>query len=328
MFKKGGLSQETGIMSGLDSPRRRYAQGSYAPRVGYAEGTNFFQKIYDVLNPSEETIVNRLQEKQKNLNEPFIKTNTYKEQQQKIKEELDKNKKPLVAGPFDYLQPKTESTVTSTGAGEGQSDLENLQDYMKMFEAAAAGDPDEARKSRYLELAKFGSNILAQPGGDLTGAIGKAASSSIGGLSKQMAADRAAKQSGKIMGLKAGLDQMDMGEFGKKIKSLAKFSGQSVESVAKKFLSGEDDFDKEYLAAAEASGVEPGASRKIYLENIKAMFKKNPDVAAKLNKPFPKKNAVPGEYYVLPGGQFTRWVDGEKVKPTEPGFFGDIDQEV
>ena len=38
MFKKGGLSQETGILSGLDSPRRSYAQGSYAPRVGYADG--------------------------------------------------------------------------------------------------------------------------------------------------------------------------------------------------------------------------------------------------------------------------------------------------
>ena len=37
MFRKGGLSQETGIMSGLD--RRGYAQGSYAPRVGYQDGS-------------------------------------------------------------------------------------------------------------------------------------------------------------------------------------------------------------------------------------------------------------------------------------------------
>ena len=37
MFRKGGLSQETGIMSGLD--RKGYAQGSYAPRVGYQAGT-------------------------------------------------------------------------------------------------------------------------------------------------------------------------------------------------------------------------------------------------------------------------------------------------
>ena len=37
MFRKGGLSRETGIMSGLD--RKGYAQGSYAPRVGYQKGS-------------------------------------------------------------------------------------------------------------------------------------------------------------------------------------------------------------------------------------------------------------------------------------------------
>ena len=38
LFRKGGLSRETGILSGLDAPRRGYAQGSYVPRVGYADG--------------------------------------------------------------------------------------------------------------------------------------------------------------------------------------------------------------------------------------------------------------------------------------------------
>jgi len=112
-----------------------------------------------------------------------------------------------------------------------------------------------------------------------------------------------------------------MGEFGKKIKALAKLSGQSLESVAKKFLSGDDDFDKIYLAAAEQAGVQAGEAQKTYLKNIKIMSNKNPSVAAKLNKPFPKKNPVEGEYYVLPEGQFTRYVNGEKIKPSEPGFY-------
>ena len=200
------------------------------------------------------------------------------------------------------------------GAGSGQSDLENLQDYMKMFEAAAAGDPDDARKSKYLELAKFGANLIAQPGGDLVGSIGKAASSS-------MADEAATKKSAKLMGLKAGLSQTDMGEFGKKIKALAKFSGRSEEDVAKKFLSGDDDFDKIYLEGAEQAGVEAGQAQLNYLSNIKTMANKRPDIAAKLNKGFPKKNPVEGEYYVLPGGEFTRFVDGEKLKPSNPGFY-------
>ena len=377
MFRKGGLSQETGIMSGLDSPRRSYAQGSYAPRVRYQTGTpegysfkdfaespigegimygipgavadtfytpiNLAGRLFGA-NPGLSARKDIRAQKDKFFgedregrmtDEEVQKTNFFgipfsaKSLKEKQQEEIDKEKRKIEKqNQIEGGTGTDTGTGTGTGAGEGQSDLENLQDYMKMFEAAAAGDPDEAKRSKWLELAKFGSNILAQPGGDLTGAIGKAASSSIGGLSKQMAADRTAKQTAKLMGLKAGLDKTDIGEFGKKMKALAKFSGQSMESVAKKFLAGETDFDKEYLVAAEAAGVEPGAGRKIYLENIKAMFKKNPDVAAKLNKPFPKKNAVEGEYYVLPGGQFTRWVDGEKVKPTEPGFFGDIDKEV
>ena len=236
-----------------------------------------------------------------------------KEKQQEV---IDKEKKKI-----EKSNKIDDGTGTGTGTGAGQSDLESLQDYMKMFEAAAAGDPDEARKSKYLELAKFGANLIAQPGGDLTGAVGKAASSSIGSLSKQMAEERAAKRQGKLMGLKAGLDKTDMGEFGKKIKALAKLSGQSLESVAKKFLSGDDDFDKIYLAAAEQAGVQAGEAQKIYLKNIKIMSNKNPSVAAKLNKPFPKKNPVEGEYYVLPEGQFTRYVNGEKIKPSEPGFY-------
>lgn len=35
---------------------------------------------------------------------------------------------------------------------------------------------------------------------------------------------------------------------------------------------------------------------------------------------FLKKNPVEGEYYVLPSGQFTRYVNGEKLKPTDSGF--------
>ena len=210
---------------------------------------------------------------------------------------------------------------TGTDGGEQQSDLENIQDYMKMFEAAAAGDPDDARKSKYLELAKFGANLIAQPGGDLVGSIGKAASSSIGGLSKQMADEAATKKSAKLMGLKAGLSQTDMGEFGKKIKALAKFSGRSEEDVAKKFLSGDGDFDKIYLEGAEQAGVEAGQAQLNYLSSIKKMASKHPDIAAKLNKGFPKKNPVEGEYYVLPGGEFTRFVDGEKLKPSDPGFY-------
>ena len=362
MFRKGGLSQETGIMSGLD--RRGYAQGSYAPRAGYANGYSFqdFAEspiggglMYGIPGAIADTVYTPINlagrlfgynpglsarrdiRAQKDkwfgkdregrmTDEEIQKTNLFgipfsaksfsEAKQAKIAEENKKQQK--VAGPMDYLQPGSQDPSQTGGAGTSQSDLESLQDYMKMFEAAA-GRP--STQAKWLELAKFGSNVLAQPGGDLTGAVGKAATRSIEGLSKQMAADKSAKQAARLMGLKAGLEKTDTGEFGKKIRTLSKLTNKSEKSIAEKFISGDTDFDAEYLAAAEASGVEAGHSRKIYLENIKIMSDKHPDIAAQLNKPFPKKKAVEGEYYVLPNGKFTRWVDGEKLKPTDPGFY-------
>ena len=255
---------------------------------------------------------------------PFSAQSLKEKQKDKIEAEekkLARKNKKIDSGIDD-----TGTDGTGTDGGGQQSDLENIQDYMKMFEAAAAGDPDDARKSKYLELAKFGANLIAQPGGDLVGSIGKAASSSIGGLSKQMADEAATKKSAKLMGLKAGLSQTDMGEFGKKIKALAKFSGQSEESVAKKFLSGDGDFDKIYLEGASNAGVESGQPQLNYLSGIKKIASKHPDIAAELNKPFPKKPKE-GEYYVFPNGKFTRYVGGEKLTPQDPGFYGDIDSE-
>mgnify|MGYP003111630739 FL=1 len=231
---------------------------------------------------------------------PF-KAKSWKQEQEEKKIEKEKNK-------INVKQKKEQEQ-----AQKAQSDLESIQDYMKMFEAAGASDP----KSKWLELAKFGSNILAQPGGDLTGAIGKAATSSIEGLSKAEAERKAAR----LMGLKVGVDQVGGGEIGKKIRTLSRLTGVDEKKIARKFISGDSDFDKEYLAAAEAAGVELGQARKIYLKSIKVMADKNPDIAARLNKPFPKKNPVEGEYYVLPNGKFTRWVKGEKLKPSDPGFY-------
>ena len=343
-YRGGGMN---GIMSGI-VPRRGYADGPATPEeileriqvqgLPYLtlpkiedKYQSFIKRQDPITFPEEGALVSgygegkealydfyQTPEGEKYFKEPLIK---------KMEEQVAKRKAAGLDVSDDAIVEEPEKTIIENGSdtsvsGEPiQSDLESLQDYMKMFEAAAAGDPDEARKSKYLELAKFGSNILAQPGGDLVGAIGKAASSSIGGLSKQMAADRAAKQQAKLVGLKVGAEAMGGGEFGRKINTLARLTGKSKEAIAQKFLAGDYDFDKEYLAAAEASGVEIGEPRKIYLRNIKIMSNKNPEIAARLNKPFPKKNAVEGEYYVLPGGEFTRFVDGEKLTPTDPGFY-------
>ena len=87
--------------------------------------------------------------------------------------------------PLRKEKQKTEEEITGTGAGKNagrmeqpqESDTDVMNRYMEMFKANLAGDKDELKSQRYFELAKFGLNLLSQPGGppggkrDLFGAI-------------------------------------------------------------------------------------------------------------------------------------------------------------
>ena len=87
---------------------------------------------------------------------------------------------------------------------------------MDIFQAALGEDQDDITRDKYLQLAKFGANLLAQPGGDLVGAVGKAAAPSIEGLAKTQAAQRAGKREINLAAIKTALAQMDPTELEKR----------------------------------------------------------------------------------------------------------------
>jgi hypothetical protein len=98
------------------------------------------------------------------------------------------------AGEVDNLGTGGTGEGTGTGAGTGTSDktqelsdndLKTMyEDLLPLFKSELSADEDELKRQKYLELAKFGANILAQPGGDLVGAIGKAGAPSLEGLTR------------------------------------------------------------------------------------------------------------------------------------------------
>ena len=57
-------------------------------------------------------------------------------------------------------------------------------------------DDSELSRQKYLELAKFGANLMAQPGGSLTRAIGKAAEDPLAGLTRIAETKRKGKRYG------------------------------------------------------------------------------------------------------------------------------------
>jgi hypothetical protein len=280
MFR-GGIadSDGVGITSGLMEPRQGYANGptiegvqpSFTQRIydmfnpstqtiverlqatqqqpPVVEEGSVLQSIYDAINPSKETIVKRLQERQLAQREPIIKTQSYREEQRKIAKDIEDKEKAdkLKREEEEKLKKTTAGTGTGAGVGAGkieqpqESDTDVMNRYMEMFKANLAGDKDELKSQRYFELAKFGLNLLGQPGGppggkrDLLGAIGRAGVPAIEGLSRISAEEKAAERQAKILGFQAALRELENPAL-KKIQTLSKLTGVPVSEIAKREL--------------------------------------------------------------------------------------------
>ena len=134
---------------------------------------------------------------------------------------------------------KSKKTITQK-LDDTPSDQDTIKSYMDMFQAALGEDEEDITRDKYLQLAKFGANLLAQPGGDLVGAIGKAAAPSIEGVAKISSADRAGKREINLAAIKTALAQMDPTELEKRYDFLkGKFPDKSEIEIANMLISGE-----------------------------------------------------------------------------------------
>ena len=94
-----------------------------------------------------------------------------------------------------------------------------MQEYMDMFKESLGADKDELNRQRFLEIAKFGANLLAQPGGQSLGeAIGKAGAPALEGFSRIEAAERAGDREAQALGFQAALKELQPGQIGRHIR--------------------------------------------------------------------------------------------------------------
>ena len=314
MFRMGGRSDD-GIMS---------------VRRGYQEGgdVGFFTKIMDAINPPSGKVVSRIQEVNKPRLSPFQKfienvSNKPLEfrTQAEANEFLEAN--PENIRPIKLLSddkiinlestndtgepsnvpgtpivPNPQKKISATGGETGeQSDQELIKSYMDMFSEAMGESEEDVSRQRYLELAKFGANLLGQPGGDLVGSIGRAAAPSIQGLAEGAARKSAGDREIKLAGLKTAIAQMD-NPTEEKIKTLARMAGVEEKDVAKMMLDTDDgsDFELEIKALEGSVGA----------ENAFKIAEQISDAGLKLSqvKPIPvdkkgkpKEGAPDGYYY-------------------------------
>ena len=382
MFRKGGLSRETGIMSGLD--RKGYAQGSYAPRVGYQTGfpgvvggysipynklpqavpTNWKTKGMNLLKSpkfSERGILEaakRYAPKAWNLIKgvgtrfPLLTTaigGEYVTRPEKWEKEMDISRwekigRDLIPGwgtmkkleQYEKWKKGEEEPVVKSpelDIKETKDPEKSLMDVYKenkgVIDQVMGSADEDTKKSLYLQLAKFGAGIAAQPGGDLVGAIGKAAIPAIEGTEKTLTEKRKEDRQTKLMALSKTFDDMKEPEQVKLVKAIQKEYG---------FDTFKEAYD--YISKAKISPAEKRANDEFYRKTAKEMNVSTEGFRREMNNldneglgdyvgyftrtdaklPEKKDDRINGEYYVNDKGKPFRWVNGKLYGPTEPEF--------
>ena len=230
------------------------------------------------------------------------------------------------------IEEKDTTTKINDGTGlnnfQEKSDKQVMQEYMDMFKESLGADKDELNRQRFLEIAKFGANLLAQPGGQSLGeAVGKAGAPALEGFSKIEAAERAADRQAKTLGFQAALKELEPGSLEKNAKALAKLANISVSEAADR------------ISKNASSGNVRNQSIKLIMDSLET----SPGIAYSVSEimidngigrsnvikhPDPTKTTgdeVVGKYYYFekagPGGEVMGKWDGEKfILPGEKGF--------
>ena len=220
----------------------------------------------------------------------------------------------------------TDSTNDDKTKELSDNDLKTMyEDLLPLFKSELSADEDELKRQKYLELAKFGANILAQPGGDLVGAIGKAGAPSLEGLTRIAETKRRANQSAKAMALEAALKQMDPGQLRKNYKDLISL-GYTPEE-AKKYLveqgSGTREATKQNIIERRAKSFYNDGITKTETGGERAaetISKFNIDLSSVSKLPESQDDLDVGQYYIKDDGSVRRF-DGEKLlTPSDEGF--------
>ena len=325
MFRMGGRSDD-----GIMSLRPKYQEGG---------DVGFFTKIMDAINPPSGKVLKRMQDVQNapSLGERLFSPSTapleFRTQAEasEFLEANPENIRPIkILGTGETIDVPSEDTTVPDATGtvidsietadtggktSEQSDQELIKSYMDMFSEAMGESEEDVSRQRYLELAKFGANLLGQPGGDLVGSIGRAAAPSIQGLAEGAARKSAANREIKLAGLKTAIAQMD-DPTADKIKTLARLSGVSEKEVAKLMLDTDGDSSLEKIETT-AKALEGTVGAEVALKIGQKLDKAGLDLEQvdpiPLDKKGKPKEGAPDGYYYDQDGKIYKV---EKGKPS------------
>ena len=301
MFRGGIANSEgVGITSGLDMPRKKYAEPNEDNNYSFVQQNDTYNPLaYTSETESQSDRLRRMRE------ESAKKIRDYNEQVKMERQQTTENfgVNPKTGLPFTSrdrlnLEPsiidiaRKEGIDLTKGTAREQIEAKKLfeknlvekktqelkdkalkdnknnqtfvkdnapiknltsfyDEYMSMINKANLVDQDELTKQKYLELAKFGLNLMGQPGGlpggkrDLFGAISRAAEKPLEGYSNILTRESQMKQLPKQLALQASINAMAPGQIEKSIRELSKYMPveRAIQIVAKENTSQQRTLD-------------------------------------------------------------------------------------
>ena len=286
--------------------------GAYVTGIG-GEGLNTFGKI-DTDQAMIDSYSGTVRDDEGNI----ISTNT--------KEDPDAD--PDADSDDDDTEGKEGKGGTGGTGDLSESDLKTVYaDLLPMFKETLGVDDEDFKKDAYLQLARFGTNLMAQPGGSLTAAIGRAAEKPLEGVGEIIGAKRAAERRPKELALQAALRETEPGNISKAYRDLKKLGYSEAE--IKKYLVDRGTGDATY-ATIKARTIKEDEDA-ILAGNLVADQLKARQVAKKLDSldigieeiakmPDDQEALIEGQIYVTKEGQIKKHKKGKFYKPGEKGF--------
>ena len=207
--------------------------------------------------------------------------------------------------------------------------LDVYADNKGIIDQVMGTSDEDTKRQLYLQLAKFGAGLAAQPGGDLVGAVGRAAADPLEGVGQVLASKQKAEKDIKMLALQKSFDDMKEPEQIKFVKAIQKEYGldnfqeaYDLVTKAKKSPALQNAENTYYRTTGENMGVSPEGFRRemnnleaLGLEELIGEFTR-PDATL----PEDPEDRDNGEYYIRPNGKAVRVVDGKLYEPTDPEF--------
>ena len=184
--------------------------------------------------------------------------------------------------------PITKSDAAFETTDDIESDLMRAyEERLPVIEKALAGRP--STKSQWLALAKFGAGLAAEPGGDLIGAIGRAAKIPLDDLAKLQEKMEDKKTQAKLLALQGALDVTKPGEIARKVNDVQKLLNlkgkegkKAAFAIVDRWVSGDRASRASDTKAYRETAKELRVNAAGFLESMEDLKEKHPKLVSKL----------------------------------------------